>query len=471
MSRLRWPLAATLPLAVALAALPVSAATAAGSLGGSTSTRILAPLVGGTFPGIAPWAIALSGDDSTLFAADQFSGDLHMHDLAAATVTVLPTGEGGAYSIGVVPDGRIVVGARLTGQLGVYTATPTLARTGLEPAGTEPRGIAPAPDGRVYVTDWGGDEVMVYSSALTYSSSFPAGPYPTGIAISPDGSVLAVTNGDATVDLFDPAGTVLATIPVAPGPWFVTFSPDSSTAWVASYDSDVITPIDIATRTAGTPVTVGLGPAELRVSPDGRWLYAMVDTGSEYVVIDIPSGTVASRMRATVGYPFSLAMRSDGSRLYSGSGASDDIVPLDPTDLTLTFTAPDRVDPGTPHVTVATALSDALPVNGDYSDGRLTVELLDASSSVVSTNLGPDAPDPLTGRADVGVPTAALPAGVYTMRVTWSNGLTALSATAGGFSIAAALPPTGAEPWAALALAGALLALGVVFVRRPQRIR
>lgn len=462
MTRFRWTLAAG--LAVTVAVLPVSAATAAGSISGSDSTRILAPLAGGNLTSNAPWAIALSPDDSTLFAVDYFSGDLSAHDLAAATVSTLTTGEGGAYSIGVVPDGRIVVGARTTAQLGVYTATPALAQTGLEPAGFDPRGIAAAPDGRVYVTDRDSNTVMIYSNALVFQGTFPAGPFPTGIAISPDGSVLAVTNGNATVDLFEVTGTFLATIPVAAGPWFVTFSPDNSTAWVASYDSNVITPIDVATHTAGSPLTVGAGPAELRVSPDGRWLYVMVDTDSEYVVIDLATRTVASRMPAAIGFPFSLAMRSDGSRLYSGSGASTDIVPLDPTDLTLTFTAADRIDPGTSDVTVAVALDDTLPVNGDYSGGTVTVDLLDASSTVVASSPGTDAPDAATGLADVLVPTASLPAGTYTMQVTWTNGRTTLSATAGGFSIAEVLPPTGADTTGNLALAAALLGLGAVLV-------
>ena len=453
---------------------PSAAALAATTISGSASVRILAPLVGGDLTAQEAWALALSPDGSTLYATETSDADVLAIDVATNTSTAVPLGPGSApYSVAVAPDGSAVFVGNSGTDVQRLTPAPFVVDNSTF-GGSEPRGVAVSPDSTtLYVAAHSGGALSMFDAAtLTFLGDFSF-VAPIGVAVSPDGSHLAVTDeGDNTATLFSlaafpPSGRLA--VPVDPGPRFLAFSPDSSTLWVAAYAGSTVTPIDTATGVAGSAIPVGVGPAGLSVSPDGRWLYVMVDTGSAYVVVDTVTRTVVSSMPSSLAFPYSLAMRSDGSRLYTGSGGAADIVVVDPADLELAFTAPDRIDPGTALVSVPTTMLDGLPTNGDYSGGTLLVELLDSTSSVVATSSGLDTPDPVTGAAQIDLVTASLPVGTYSMRVTWSNGGTTIVASAAGFRIGAVLPPTGADPTPSLILAFALIGFGTILVLSRSR--
>lgn len=44
-------------------------------------------------------------------------------------------------------------------------------------------------------------------------------------------------------------------------------------AWMANYASNTVSPVNVATRTAGPQIPAGAGPWALAMTPDGRTLY------------------------------------------------------------------------------------------------------------------------------------------------------------------------------------------------------
>ena len=116
---------------------------------------------------------------------------------------------------------------------GLWTfSTKTLAVTGFIPGLGEPRSVAVAADGTLYVTETDNDKVAVISG-----------------------------------------GQVTATIGVGDLPWDVVLAADGKTAYVANPDSDCVSVISTATNTVTATVSVPGDPDTLGLTPDGSQLW------------------------------------------------------------------------------------------------------------------------------------------------------------------------------------------------------
>ena len=58
---------------------------------------------------------------------------------------------------------------------------------------------------------------------------------------------------------------------MAPNPQWDAFSPDSKFAYTANHESNLITVLDVATKTVVGAVRVGKSPHSVAVSPPSRW--------------------------------------------------------------------------------------------------------------------------------------------------------------------------------------------------------
>jgi YVTN family beta-propeller protein len=58
-------------------------------------------------------------------------------------------------------------------------------------------------------------------------------------------------------------------IPVGTDPTAVAIAPDANTAYVTNFGDGTVTPIELATGTARTPIPVGVGPNGVAVTRDG----------------------------------------------------------------------------------------------------------------------------------------------------------------------------------------------------------
>jgi YVTN family beta-propeller protein len=116
-----------------------------------------------------------------------------------------------------------------------------------------------------------------------------------------------------------------------------------SVAWVANYADNTVTPVNLATRKAGTAIPAGAGPRAIVAAPNGKTVY-VADSGSD-TVTPINTGTGKPGKPIQVGNaPWALAVTPDGKTLYVANSGSGTVTPVATGSLT----------PGTP-----------IPVGGD----------------------------------------------------------------------------------------------------------
>jgi YVTN family beta-propeller protein len=124
------------------------------------------------------------------------------------------------------------------------------------------------------------------------------GSLPAALAYTPhDTGLLVVTQGDDTLSEIDPVThDVVRTADVGVEPDAVAVAPGGhdgkGIALVANLDSDSVTPVDLGTWRAGTPVPVGAQPVAVAVSvtPTGQATAFVADFGSNTVTpIDVAS--------------------------------------------------------------------------------------------------------------------------------------------------------------------------------------
>src|SRR5204863_256315 len=76
-------------------------------------------------------------------------------------------------------------------------------------------------------------------------------------------------NGAGTVTPITVATNTAGTnISVGNGPQAIAITPDGTKAYVANHGSNTVTPITLATNTAGTAITVGTSPDGIAITPD-----------------------------------------------------------------------------------------------------------------------------------------------------------------------------------------------------------
>ena len=116
------------------------------------------------------------------------------------------------------------------------------------------------------------------------------------------------------------------------------------TAFVANSASASVTPVGLATRTAGKPIRVGRDPEAIATTPDGR-LALVVDRGSDSVT-PIDTATRTARRPIRVGsQPQAIALTPDGQTAYVVNSGSDSVTPIDTATLTAGAAIPVGADP------------------------------------------------------------------------------------------------------------------------------
>jgi len=170
--------------------------------------------------GMTPRAIAFTSDGGKAYVANQNGGSVSVIDTQDNSVTrALPVG-GFALATAVNPAGTrayvAVSGAgAASGLIVVNTATDAIVAS--IPVG-EARGVAVAPDGRIYVTH--DDSVSIVDPETNaVVTTVPTGETAYGVSVSRDGARAYVVNTNGhSVSVIDTAlGSVIATIPLAGG--------------------------------------------------------------------------------------------------------------------------------------------------------------------------------------------------------------------------------------------------------------
>lgn len=189
--------------------------------------------------------------------------------------------------------------------------------------------------GRVWAYDFDVTTGMLTDAPSITIETVTNDGYVSGMRLLSDGHTLAMTLlfGDAIVLYDTEAASELARIPFEAGtlPYDIVVTPDDSMAFVSSWQTFSVIPVELDTRTVGTPITVGKNPEGLALSPDAATLVVANSDSDSLTIIDVPTLAVkdtlwvhsesASRGASPVAGAFDTA-----GRLYvvnSGDNAVD----------------------------------------------------------------------------------------------------------------------------------------------------
>lgn len=279
-----------------------------------------------------------------IFVSDLVSGDVF--SLGAQTYPAARS----THGLGLSPDGKsLYVTDVAGGRLLVFRLSGgRLTDEHTVRVGAQPVHMVASPDGRyIFVTDFSGASVSVVDTrawSVARVIQTPAGPH--SIVISPDGAYAYVACYlGATVAIIDIARQELVgaiALPPAAHPYGLGISGDGRYLYTSDNFSSRLFTLDLATRRAITSTQVGLRPALIARSPDGKTLYVSNGASHSLSILDIGGNPAAPRMAATTqleGYPHGVCVTPDGRYIVVADTVSGDISVVDARSHALVATA------------------------------------------------------------------------------------------------------------------------------------
>lgn len=219
--------------------------------------------------GTFPEDLAVTPDGGQLWVANtgpqtQPDSPTSVSVIDTATKKVIATipVKGAPTQVAFSPDGAQ---AYVATDDGLYAfSTKTLSVTGFTGGLGEPRSVAVAPDGTVYVTDTDGDSVKVLSPAGRVTATISVGDLPWDIVVSADGKTayVASPDSDSVSVISTAASTVTATVSVPGNPDTLGLTPDGSQLWIGQASLAYVTLLDTKTDTVAGSLNLGGGTAE-----------------------------------------------------------------------------------------------------------------------------------------------------------------------------------------------------------------
>ena len=192
-----------------------------------------------------------------------------------------------------------------------------LGRFTLDPA-TRTHGIDLSPDGATLtVTDISASTLsrIAVATGLT-TGSFTTGPFPSEVAVRADGWAYIGSFVASTIGSVDPAGNFLPIALSGSGPvTAIALSPDDSRLYVPRGFDNRVAIVDTSINTEIAPVISGVDTRGIAFTADGTTAFAG-DLGTPAVLViavDRPPVLAGVTPAATIGVPYSFAVRAGGS--------------------------------------------------------------------------------------------------------------------------------------------------------------
>jgi YVTN family beta-propeller protein len=201
-------------------------------------------------------------------------------------------------------------------------------------AGSDPEQFALSKDGsRIYASN----EDVGTASVLNLATGkveqiIPLNREPEGVATTPDGKFFYVTcETEGYVYVIDASSfEPIAHIQVNVRPRSVAFLPDGSRAFVPSESTGKIHVIDNRSHRLINTVQLpaGLRPMCLKVSQDGKRLFASTGRGGSVAVLALPEVKLTKTIKVGAR-PWGIELSPDGRYLFAANGPSNDISIVD----------------------------------------------------------------------------------------------------------------------------------------------
>ncbi|WP_157572073.1 YVTN family beta-propeller repeat protein [Hydrogenophaga taeniospiralis] len=209
---------------------------------------------------------------------------------------------------------------------------------------------------QVYVANEGADTVSVLDAASFQTlASVRVGRMPHNVQVSPDGKFAWVTNNGEPGPMADAAahkgmapgahgamaqpgavwvidtGTqaIVARVPVGMHPAHVVVSPDGRLAYVTNGGDNSVSVIDTSARKLVASIPVGPFPHGLRISPDGKEVYVANLKGGTVSVIDTASQKAVAQVAVGKG-PAQTGFTPDGRWAFVSLSQENAVAVIDP---------------------------------------------------------------------------------------------------------------------------------------------
>jgi len=208
--------------------------------------------------------------------------------------------------------------------------------------------------GKVYVANEDGGTVSVLdASSFKTVAAVPVGRLPHNVQVAPDGGLAWVTNngdgdapghagghgGSATGHDAAPAGevwaidtatdSVVAKVSVGLHPAHVVLTPDGRHAFVTNGGEDTVSVVDTSARRVVGTIPVDKYPHGIRISPDGALAYVANLKGGTVSVIDTALRKEVARIPAGKG-PAQVGFTPDGRLAFVSLSQEDAVAVIDP---------------------------------------------------------------------------------------------------------------------------------------------
>lgn len=216
---------------------------------------------------------------------------------------------------------------------------------------------APAAD-KVYVANEEADTVSVLdASSFKAVASVQVGKMPHNVQVSPDGKVAWVTNnGELEPDQAAAASahkgtdkgahgtmatagavwaidtgndTVLAKVPVGVHPAHVVLTPDGRFAYVTNGGDNTVSVVDASAQRLVATIPVGKYPHGVRISPDGKQAYVANLKGGTVSVIDTENQEEMAQIPTGKG-PAQVGFTPDGRLAFVSLSEENVVAVIDP---------------------------------------------------------------------------------------------------------------------------------------------
>jgi YVTN family beta-propeller protein len=96
----------------------------------------------------------------------------------------------------------------------------------------------------------------------------------------------------------------------------IAITPSGTTAFVSDYGLNTVTPVNLATRTAGTPIKVGSFPYQVAITPDGSTAYVTNNSSNSVTPINTATQAAGGEIKVGTG-PDGIAITPDEAPVAS----------------------------------------------------------------------------------------------------------------------------------------------------------
>jgi DNA-binding beta-propeller fold protein YncE len=301
--------------------------------------------------------VVAPGDKVVVVLSGWREQGIQVVDLKTARVTQTLLQDGAFYGAAFAPDGQhLYVSGGNTDMLFVYTwkdGAATLenkfvlakAKTAHGTGTSYPAGVAVAPNGKfIYVAEDVGDHLAVVNAATgDIAQRIATDHYPYGVTLAPDGRLFVSAWGGTTLSqlrvLADGTLAYIGRIEVGRHP--SALAAQGSNLYVALAGSDRIAIVDTKLRkvssylhdaVAGAPPE-GSTPNAVALSSDGKHLMVAEADNNAVAVFDVATGKLLGRI-PTDWYPTAIAEAAGQLLIVSGKGHGTRANPDGPVPLT-----------------------------------------------------------------------------------------------------------------------------------------